>query len=669
MEGVAAKLAAVRASDEDFSTALQRIEALVDALNRAVADQSLDISKGIAEQQNSLDAMEATTAALSERLAAAGTLAALRSSCLDKGAPMSDAPLKKICALQGDQVPVKCRPPAQRPALDFFQTDKPAAAAPRYVRLTDKDKAPLLHKDAPGAQGVKRSAAERDDELVHDAATSSMSSTEPKRQPRPPSMRGLPAELAAAKPSIPQRIDVPLPRDRPPPRLPRGGAIVGSGGDTDVVSPVRKAASLEDLEKPRPLPRPPARSVGAEDDDVDDAPRAKPRPPPRPGAMSLDDTAARVPSAASSRSGAGEHDEDAPRAKPPTPARSASAAATSSTMVEVEPPRQRVKPPPRPARDMPGMAPSPDDEAPAARTKPPPSRPTRAAVAEDNDAVAPPAASTRAKQPPPPRPARDVAVSLSSEGSEEGGSKPPAPAPRVKQPPPRPVKAAAALDDDDEPTPGAAVPPARAKPPARPVPAAGGNVASTEDTARRPSKRAPVRDGDAAVGAEETVRAPIKMTPIKPARAVPDDESVLPPAPRPRQLSTAAAAAPSKAPKAAPAVLNIGTGVAPGKEYARPAKGSAALAKYAAMQKAGLPQGAIENAMMRDGVHPAALFDAPLNNPTSVAAAVVIVKADKPKPVVGASVSAGKAAKPPGMSMMEEMKWKQAQKRKDDDVL
>jgi len=40
------------------------------------------------------------------------------------------------------------------------------------------------------------------------------------------------------------------------------------------------------------------------------------------------------------------------------------------------------------------------------------------------------------------------------------------------------------------------------------------------------------------------------------------------------------------------------------------------LEKYRKMQKAGLPQGAIENSMMRDSFHPASLYgDQAINDP------------------------------------------------------
>jgi len=78
------------------------------------------------------------------------------------------------------------------------------------------------------------------------------------------------------------------------------------------------------------------------------------------------------------------------------------------------------------------------------------------------------------------------------------------------------------------------------------------------------------------------------------------------------------------------------------------------------MKAAGLPQGAIENSMMRDGVHPGALYDNPLNNPGAAPSAKVVIEKKAEKP----AAAAGSSSKPSGMSMMEEMKWKQEQKQK-----
>lgn len=55
----------------------------------------------------------------------------------------------------------------------------------------------------------------------------------------------------------------------------------------------------------------------------------------------------------------------------------------------------------------------------------------------------------------------------------------------------------------------------------------------------------------------------------------------------------------------------------PSTSYRTPPRDSEELARYHRMIKAGLRQGAVENAMIRDGYNPAAVFDDPINNPAS----------------------------------------------------
>lgn len=52
--------------------------------------------------------------------------------------------------------------------------------------------------------------------------------------------------------------------------------------------------------------------------------------------------------------------------------------------------------------------------------------------------------------------------------------------------------------------------------------------------------------------------------------------------------------------------------------YKKPPGNSQKLEKYRRMMKAGLPQGAIENAMIRDGIHPVSMFDNPLADLTPI---------------------------------------------------
>lgn len=89
-------------------------------------------------------------------------------------------------------------------------------------------------------------------------------------------------------------------------------------------------------------------------------------------------------------------------------------------------------------------------------------------------------------------------------------------------------------------------------------------------------------------------RSPARAPPVAPPRNV----AAVPP---PRPPKAAPARAPTPAPKPQPAASS-------GPTLERPSGNDPAYDKYKKMQKAGLPQGAVENAMIRDGMDPCGLF-------------------------------------------------------------
>lgn len=197
----------------------------------------------------------------------------------------------------------------------------------------------------------------------------------------------------------------------------------------------------------------------------------------------------------------------------------------------------------------------------------------------------------------------------------------------------------------------------------------------------KPAEKTPPKQSSTAAAA---VPPTIKEEPVKATTASPPVASKTespPPAPKPEPPKADAPKPPAQA------VPSGGGGGGDDGGYKRPPRGSPELAKYERMKSAGLPQGAVENAMIRDGFHPAALFDDPQNNPVS--APKPVVAPPKPAPVEEAASNAipstpkpspppaapsggggGNAAAiaaekpPPGMSLMEEIKWKSAQKEK-----
>jgi len=92
------------------------------------------------------------------------------------------------------------------------------------------------------------------------------------------------------------------------------------------------------------------------------------------------------------------------------------------------------------------------------------------------------------------------------------------------------------------------------------------------------------------------------------------------------------------------------------------------LERFKRMIKAGLPQGAIENSLMRDGILPSSLFDTPINSPNGAPLPLKIEKSIPPppasKPRAPSNAAPSVNAPPPGMSLIDEMKWRQANNKK-----
>jgi len=132
----------------------------------------------------------------------------------------------------------------------------------------------------------------------------------------------------------------------------------------------------------------------------------------------------------------------------------------------------------------------------------------------------------------------------------------------------------------------------------------------------------------------------------------------------PAAVAAPAAAAAASTPSSAPASSSSSDS-----KYKLLSKDAPEMQKFVKMMNSGLPQGAVENALMREFISPRSLFDNPLNDvdkkPAATPAKPAAAKsAASPAaaPAVAKAAPADPGAKPAGMSMLEEMKWKQANK-------
>lgn len=158
---------------------------------------------------------------------------------------------------------------------------------------------------------------------------------------------------------------------------------------------------------------------------------------------------------------------------------------------------------------------------------------------------------------------------------------------------------------------------------------------------------------------EESFRAPVRRTAtVEQQRATPPppglEESTASETSRAANLATLFAAAATTPPS--PVTMRTISTAESG--YRMLPMGCAEMERYAKMRKMGLPQGAIENAMLKDMVHPKSMFGENAINANPVPPQIVIAPVDEAK---RASLCAGDKSR----SLIEELARKQQEKKAD----
>lgn len=293
--------------------------------------------------------------------------------------------------------------------------------------------------------------------------------------------------------------------------------------------------------------------------------------------------------------------------RPSTPTRPAASKSFSSSTAATAPPPQPPAPPSRPA--MPSSAAS------TVSAPPPPTR-------------APPRSSSGRNLVPPPPPT--LSTSQSSLGSQNSAR---------SAPPPPPVPLHATSSSTMPPQPPTRVPSMRGPPPPVPAPAASSSAPAPSagndgfDKYRQMLKVGLPEGAVRNKAAQDGVMLPDSFfsgagdqsaAPAAPAAPAPPTRTAAPPPP------TRSAAPPPPPVQSSGGAEDAGTALPPGYE------------KYSRMQKAGLPEGAILQAMARDGVQPPPGFGAPM-------AASATPAASRAPPPPTPTPSAGGAGAPGGL--------------------